>query len=259
MALNPRIVDWTGLTVWLVGASTGIGRATAALLHARGARVVVSARNVSALQTFVATHPGSRYEPLDVADAPAIQEVAARIQAQSPTGRIDMVVYCAGHYQAMRAQQFDLGEAMRHQQVNVVGALNVLAAVLPLLVAQGAGHLSLIGSVAGFRGLPKALAYGPTKAALNNLAECLYLDLHPAGIGVSVVNPGFVATPLTAGNDFEMPALLTPEQAAQAMVAGWQVGRFEIHFPKRFTWWLKFLRHLPYGWYFPAVSRITQG
>ncbi|MES2088591.1 MAG: SDR family NAD(P)-dependent oxidoreductase [Pseudomonadota bacterium] len=259
MALNPRIVDWTGLTVWLVGASTGIGRATAELLHARGARVVVSARNVSALQAFVAAHPGSRYEPLDVADAPAVQDVAARIQAQSPTGRIDMVVYCAGHYQAMRAQQFDLSEALRHQQVNVVGALNVLAAVLPRLVAQGAGHLSLIGSVAGFRGLPKALAYGPTKAALNNLAECLYLDLHPAGIGVSVVNPGFVATPLTAGNDFEMPALLTPEQAAQAMVAGWQAGRFEIHFPKRFTWWLKFLRHLPHGWYFPAVSRITQG
>jgi NAD(P)-dependent dehydrogenase (short-subunit alcohol dehydrogenase family) len=259
MALNPRITDWQDRTVWLVGASTGIGRATAALLHAKGARVIVSARNVAALQAFVAAHPGSGCEPLDVADATAVREVAQRLKAQSPTGRLDMVVYCAGHYQAMRAQDFDLAQALRHQQINYVGALNLLAAVLPILNNQGVGHLSLVGSVAGFRGLPKAMAYGPTKAALNNLAECLYLDLHPVGIGVSVINPGFVQTPLTAGNDFDMPALLTPEQAASEIVSGWQAGRFEIHFPWRFTLWLKLLRHLPHGWYFPAVSRITGG
>jgi len=182
---------------------------------------------------------------------------ALRIQARSPSGQLDLVVYCAGHYQAMRAQTFDLGEALRHQQVNYVGALHVLAATLPLLTRQGDGHLSLVGSVAGFRGLPKALAYGPTKAALNNLAECLYMDLHPLGIGVSVINPGFVKTPLTAGNDFEMPALLTPDQAAQEILAGWRAGRFEIHFPRRFTGWLKLLRHLPHAWYFPAIHRIT--
>jgi NAD(P)-dependent dehydrogenase (short-subunit alcohol dehydrogenase family) len=259
MTLNPRITDWRGRTVWLVGASTGIGRATAALLHAKGAHVVVSARNVQALQSFVAAHPGSGYEPLDVSNVAAVHEVAQRIRAQSPSGRLDLVVYCAGHYHSMRAQDFDLAQALRHQQINYVGALHVLDAVLPVLTSQGAGHLSLVGSVAGFRGLPKALAYGPTKAALNNLAECLYLDLHPAGIGVSIVNPGFVQTPLTADNDFDMPALLTPEQAAREIVSGWQAGRFEIHFPWRFTLWLKLLRHLPHGWYFPAVSRITGG
>lgn len=259
MALNPRITVWQGRTVWLIGASTGIGRATASLLHAQGARVIVSARQVPALQSFVAAHPGSGFEALDVSDAAAVHAAARRILSQSPSGRLDMVVYCAGHYQAMRAQEFDLAEALRHQQVNYVGALHVLDAVLPVLTRQGTGHLSLMGSVAGFRGLPKALAYGPTKAALNNLAECLYLDLHAAGIGVSIVNPGFVRTPLTAHNDFDMPALLTPEQAAREIVDGWQAGRFEIHFPKRFTLWLKLLRHLPHGWYFPAVSRITGG
>ncbi|RZI83800.1 MAG: SDR family NAD(P)-dependent oxidoreductase [Rubrivivax sp.] len=257
MALNPRITDWQGLTVWLVGASTGIGRATAALLHAKGARVVVSARHAPALKNFAAAHPGSVGEPLDVSDVQAVREVAERIVAGSPSGRLDMVVYCAGHYQAMGAPDFDLDQALRHQQVNYVGALNVLSAVLPVLQRQGQGHLSLVASVAGFRGLPKAMAYGPTKAALNNLAECLYLDLHPMGVGVSVINPGFVKTPLTAGNDFDMPALLTPEQAAHEMVTGWQAGRFEIHFPWRFTLWLKLLRHLPHSWYFAAVGRLT--
>ncbi|MGH6649151.1 SDR family NAD(P)-dependent oxidoreductase [Aquabacterium sp.] len=259
MALNPRITVWQGRTVWLIGASTGIGQATAALLHAKGAKVIVSARNVPALKAFVAAHPGSDFEALDVSDAAAVRDVAARIRAQLPSGRLDMVVYCAGHYQAMRAQTFDLSEALRHQQINYVGALHVLAATLPWLTEQGNGHLSLVASVAGFRGLPKALAYGPTKAALNNLAECLYMDLHPLGVGVSVVNPGFVRTALTAGNDFDMPALLTPEQAAREMVDGWQAGRFEVHFPRRFTGWLKLLRHLPHGWYFPAISRITGG
>jgi len=125
------------------------------------------------------------------------------------------------------------------------------------LLEQRAGHLSLVSSVAGYRGLPKSLAYGPTKAALINLAETLYLDLHPLGLGVSVVNPGFVETPLTAGNDFKMPALITPEQAAGEMVRGWERGAFEMNFPKRFTLWLKAMRHLSDGLYFAAIRRST--
>ncbi len=157
----------------------------------------------------------------------------------------------------MRAEGFDLDVALRHVQVNYVGALNLLDAVLPPLRRQRRGHLSLMASVAGYRGLPQSLAYGPTKAALINLAETLYLDLQPVGVGVSVVNPGFVDTPLTANNGFRMPALLTPEQAAREIVQGWERGAFEIHFPKRFTLWLKALRHLAYGPYFAAVRRST--
>ncbi|HEX5355846.1 MAG TPA: SDR family NAD(P)-dependent oxidoreductase [Aquabacterium sp.] len=257
MALNPRIHHWTGQTVWLVGASTGIGRATAARLHELGAQVIVSARNEVALRAFVLQHPGSEAVALDVVDMASVREAHERVMALSRTGTLDMVVYCAGHYKPMRAQDFDLAEALRHQRINYDGALHVLDAVLPTLLCQGSGHISLVASVAGFRGLPKALAYGPTKAALNSMAETLYLDLHAQGIGVSVINPGFVATPMTAHNDFTMPALLTPEQAAREMVAGWEMGRFEIHFPRRFTLWLKLLRHLPHCLYFPAVRRVT--
>ncbi len=257
MALNPRIRQWKGQQVWLVGASTGIGRATASALHALGAHVVVSARNQSALEQFVGEHPGASAIAFDATDADATQRAAASLLERH--GRIDLTMYCVGHYRAMQATSFDLAEALRHQQVNYVGALNWLAAVLPVLLRQaGRGtpaHLSLVSSVAGYRGLPQSLAYGPTKAALINLAETLYLDLARLGIGVSLINPGFVETPLTAQNRFHMPALLRPEQAAQAIIQGWQAGRFEIHFPKRFTLGLKALRWLPDSLYFAAVQR----
>lgn len=255
MALNPRITDWQGRVVWLVGASTGIGRATAAALHARGAQVIVSARNAGALKAFEASHPGSVGMALDVTDREAVSRAAQQIVLQH--GRIDLAFYCAGYYKAMRATQFDLDEAVRHQQVNYVGALYLLDAVLPVLLQQKSGHLSLVSSVAGYRGLPNSLAYGPTKAALINLAETLYLDLQPLGIGASVINPGFVETPLTAQNEFAMPALLTPEQAAEEILKGWAQGRFEIHFPKRFTLCLKALTHVSDALYFRAIRWST--
>jgi NAD(P)-dependent dehydrogenase (short-subunit alcohol dehydrogenase family) len=263
MSLNPRISQWPGRTVWLVGASSGIGLALAETLHALGACVIVSARSEAALNDFTARHPGSHALALDVTDRQAVQEAMSQVmtlvrQHGSALG-LDMVVYCAAHYKAQRATSFDLDDALRHQQINVGGALHVLDAVLPVFTQQRTGHLSLIASVAGYRGLPQSLAYGPTKAALINLAESLYLDLHPIGVGVSVINPGFVRTPLTAQNDFAMPAMLTPQEAAQAIVQGWSRGRFEIHFPRRFTMWLKLLRHLPHRWYFPAVRWVTGG
>ena len=258
MSLNPRIAQWQGRRAWLVGASSGIGRATASALHARGAKVVVSARSESALQSFVDLHPGSTALQLDAGCRADVDAAAARLLADGP---LDLVFYCAGHYRAMRATAFDLDEMLRHQQVNVTGALHVLGAVLPAMLEAARrgqpGHLSLISSVAGFRGLPNSLAYGPTKAALINLAETLYLDLHDTGIGMSVVNPGFVATPLTAGNDFTMPALISPEAAATSILRGWEQGDFDIHFPKRFTRVMKLLRLLPYSWYFPAIRRFT--
>jgi NAD(P)-dependent dehydrogenase (short-subunit alcohol dehydrogenase family) len=263
MALNPCIDTWAGKTVWLVGASTGIGRATASALHAAGARVIVSARGREALDRFVAEHARSDAIALDATDRDAMHDAAAHIVRVH--GRIDLAMYCAGTYKALRATAFDLDVALNHVQVNYVGALVMLDAVLPLMQAQAqsgaagssGGHISLVSSVAGYRGLPQSLAYGPTKAALINLAETLYLDLQPLGIGVSVINPGFVETPLTSQNQFRMPALISPQEAAREILRGWRRGQFEIHFPKRFTFWMNALRHLGYGSYFAAVRRST--
>ena len=252
MSLNPRLRDWQGRTAWLVGASTGIGRATASALHAAGARVIVSARQAALLNEFVALHPGSHALPLDVMDLPALRAAATEV------GPVDLCVYSAGYYRPMSATRFDLADARRHLDINYIGALNLLDALLPQLLLAGRGHLSLISSVAGYRGLPKALAYGPAKAALTHLAEALYLDLHPRGIGVSVIHPGFVSTPMTAQNDFRMPAEISAGQAARAMLAGWAAGEFEIHFPKRFTRFMKALRLLPDSLYFNLVSRTNR-
>jgi NAD(P)-dependent dehydrogenase (short-subunit alcohol dehydrogenase family) len=255
MPLNPRIEDWSGRCVWLVGASTGIGRATAERLHGLGARVVVSARKAHELQQFADAHPGSLALPLDATDRDAMRAAAATIVERH--GRIDLAMYCAGYYKPMRATDFDLDDALRHEQVNYVGALHLLDAVLPVMLRQRGGHLSLVSSVSGYRGLPQALAYGPTKAALINLAESLWIDLTDLGIGVSVVCPGYVETPLTAQNDYRMPGLISADEAARHIVQGWRDGRFELHFPKRFTRWLKLLSHFGPRLYFGAVRRAT--
>lgn len=251
--MNPPIRDWAGKRVWIVGGSTGIGRATAEALHARGAIVHVSARGEAALQALAQAMPGIATLPLDACDLDAMRAAAQRLTAQGP---LDLVLYCAGYYRALRATDFDLAEMRRHLDVNYGGALNLVDAVLPGLLARG-GHLSLMASVAGYRGLPNGLGYGPTKAALIHLAEVLHLDLRARGVGVSVINPGFVETPMTAQNRFRMPALLPPERAAAAIVQGWERGRFEIHFPARFTWTLKLLRLLPFSLYAPLVKRAT--
>ena len=262
MALNPRMADWRGRNVWLVGASSGIGRATASALHAQGAKVVVSARSAGALNAFTATHPGSFALALDVTDPLAVKAASSALAAQ---GTLDCVLYCAGHYHAMDATRIHMADLLQHNQINYLGALYLLDAVLPQLLAQPLnqhtgqrGHISLMGSVAGYRGLPNSLAYGPTKAALINLAETLYLDLQAQGVGVSLINPGFVDTPLTRQNQFKMPALITPEQAAQEILNGWARGEFEIHFPKRFTRWMKALQLLPYSAFFAATLRLKQ-
>lgn len=256
MSLNPRLRDWQGRRVWLVGASTGIGAALAEALHAAGARVAVTARSANRLGAFVATHPGCLAVVADVLDADSLRTAAA--QVQESFGALDLVCYCAGSYHPMRADAFDLASASAQWGTNYQGALNLLDAVLPMLLAQGRGHLSLVSSVAGYRGLPKALGYGPAKAALINLAEVLYLDLRPRGLGVSIIKPGFVATPMTAQNDFAMPALQTPAQAAAAILKGWGAGDFEIHFPKRFTRFVKLLKYLPDACYFALVRRTTR-
>jgi short-subunit dehydrogenase len=262
MALNPKQDNWRDKTVWLIGASTGIGRSTASALHALGARVIVSARNAKALDDFVIAHPGQTASglasavaiPLDTTQDGALQAAAQTIFKTSP---IDCAMYCAGTYKELRATEFNLQTMLEHQRINYLGALQMLDAVLPHFLARQSGHVCLVSSVAGYVGLPKSMAYGPTKAALTNLAETLYLDLREQNIGVSLICPGFVDTPLTAQNKFNMPALITPDQAAQEILKGWAKGEFEIHFPKRFTLWVKAIKMLPYRLYFPAIKKFT--
>lgn len=258
MSLNPRINDWRNKRVWLVGASSGIGAALAAALKNRGAVLALSARRASALDDLlIDAAPGSLALALDVTDANAVEQAAQRLFNEWQG--IDLVVWLAGTYAPMRAQSFDLTIARSTIEANIMGPLNGLAALLPRMITERRGGIALVSSVAGYRGLPKSLIYGPTKAAITNLAESLYLDLNPSGIGVWVINPGFVETPLTALNDFRMPALISPEAAAEAIVNGFASGRFEIDFPKRFTRTLKLMRSLPYRLYFAAVSRAVDG
>jgi short-subunit dehydrogenase len=259
--MNPRLADWSGQRVWLLGASTGIGAALAGLLLARGARVALSARRAERLVELAAAAGGGGgggrvlVLPCDAADETSLRAAWGAMLAA--WGGVDVALYVAGDYVPMRAWELDTAKARRMIDVNLVGAISFAACVVPQLLRQGNGQVGFVASVAGYRGLPKALIYGPTKAALINFAEALYLDLHPKGIGVRVINPGFVATPLTAQNDFAMPVLLTAEQAALATIAGFAGGAFEIHYPKRFTWVMKLLAHLPYRIYFPLVRLLS--
>ncbi len=257
MTFNPPIADWSARRCWIVGASTGIGAALAERLAARGACVALSARRREPLAEM-AQRFGERNAlvlPLDIRDAQAMAGAAQAIV--SAWGGIDLVVFMAGDYRAMRAWELDLEAARVMVETNLMGVFNGLAAVIPQMIRQEAGHVALVSSVAGYRGLPKSLVYGPTKAALINLAETLFLDLRPRGVGVSVVNPGFVKTPLTAHNDFKMPALISAEEAAKEIEAGLERGDFETHFPRRFTRLMRLMRLLPYQLYFPAIRRMT--
>ncbi len=254
-SMNPRIRDWHGKRVWVIGASTGIGAATAQLLLDKGARVALSARNAPALQAVAHNHAQALVLPLDVTSSGQVEQARDRLLAEWQG--VDLVLLVAGAYNEMRADCIDLDVVDRMLDLNLRAVFRCIAAVLPTLLAQREGGIGIVSSVAGYSGLPKALVYGPTKAALINLCESLYFDLRPQGVGVYLINPGFVATPATAQNDFAMPGLISAQRAAQEIVHGVERGRFHIHFPKRFTNWLRFARLLPYRLYFPLIHKVT--
>ena len=253
--MNPAIRDWSGKRVWVIGASTGIGAETARILLSKGARVALSARRKPELDRIAAGNSQALTVTADITDASTVLVARDAILAQWQT--IDLVLVVAGGYNEMRADQFDLAVANALLALNVGGVFNCLAAVLPMLIEQGAGGVGIVGSVAGYSGLPKALIYGATKGAIINLCESLYLDLRPRGIAVYLINPGFVDTPLTSKNEFKMPALMSAPDAGAALVKGIEHGDFHIHFPKRFTNVLRFARLLPYRWYFALIHRVT--
>lgn len=255
MALNTPIRDWLGRRVWIVGASSGIGAALAEALAGLGARLALSARDAGRLAEVAARCPGAIIVPMDVTRAEDHPRAAEAVR--QAFGAIDLAVFNAGTYRPMRAWELDSRELRATVATNLTGVMEGVAAVVPHMLTRRAGAIAVVASVAGYAGLPKAAIYGPTKAALINFAEVLYLDLAPRGIDVFLIDPGFVATPLTAQNDFRMPALIGAEEAARRIIAGFAHGRFEIHFPRRFTVAMKLLALLPRGLYFPLVRRMT--
>jgi short-subunit dehydrogenase len=230
--------------VWVTGASTGIGADICRQLAAEGVIVAASARNAEALK---ALGQNIHAYPLDVSNESAVADTFAKIEKSH--GQIDLIIAGAGTYTPASAADFQTKMFRQMYEVNYLGVVNMLAAVLPTFRARRAGHLSWIASVSGYRGLPKAAAYGPTKAALINLAESLEPELRRDGVKVSVINPGFVRTPMTSINDFEMPFLMEPADAARATIAGLAKGKFEIAYPTPFVAIMKFGRLLPYSIY----------
>lgn len=238
--------------VWLIGASEGIGAALAKKLAAEGARLVLSARQAEKLEALRATLPGSGHQvvPVDVCSLESVQAAWQALSASPP----DVVIYNAGTYTPMDAQKLDLAAVEAMLDVNLRGAFRVVGTILPTYLARNAGHMVLVGSVAGYRGLPSAIGYGASKAGILHLAENLKADLSDTNIKVQLVSPGFVKTRLTDQNNFRMPCIITPDQAAKHIAAGLTSKAFEIHFPKRFTYVLKLLRLLPHALYFRLVA-----
>ena len=253
MSLNPQLADWRDQRVWLIGASSGIGEATAKLLMARGARVALTSRSRDALTALADMH--ALVAPADVTDRASLQAAFNTICTRF--GGIDVAIINAGTHQPVRAWELDAEAAEKMVQVNLIGAMNVSALLAPYFTQRSSGRLAITASVAGYGGLPSGLVYGATKAALINFTETLYLDLAPRGVAIHLINPGFVKTPLTDLNDFKMPALIEADEAAREILFGIERGAFEIHFPKRFTRVMKLLNLLPYRAYFPLVHRIT--
>jgi NADP-dependent 3-hydroxy acid dehydrogenase YdfG len=252
------INSFSGKRVWIIGASSGIGEACAQALLSKGAKVALSSRRIERLEQIAraAKPEQTLILPVDVTQPQQIQTAYQSIM--QAWGGIDLLLFVSGMYVPLRADNFDINTAEQTIDANLLGPMRAVAAVLPNMLSEHAGHIAIVGSVAGYSGLPKALAYGPSKAGIINFCETLYYDLLPQGVSVHMISPGFVATEATAQNDFEMPALITADQAATEILSGIQKGEFDIHFPKRFSGFLKFLRILPYPLYFWIVRRFVK-
>lgn len=236
-------------TVWLTGASAGIGEALAKMMAQNGWQVYATARDKGALEALSGQVDGIIPMPGDVTDAQAMQAMAERI------GHIDLAVFNAGYYKPDPIADFTYAEFEKHVQVNLLGVGACVAACMPAMRAQGQGHIAITASVAGYHGLPKSLSYGPTKAALINFAESLAVEARGTGVKVQVINPGFVKTRLTDQNTFPMPFLMDTEQAAAHIMRGLDKGGFEIAFPWLFGRILRLIAGLPYALSIPLVAK----
>ncbi len=231
--------DFSGKTYWLIGASEGLGRALAQVLSSRGAKLILSSRNTERLESLCETLPDARTVPIDVTDLETVRGAVAAV------GEVDGLIYNAGAYEPMTSSEWDTETALAISDVNYSGAVRVLGETVPGLVRAGKGDITLIGSLAGYRGLPAAIGYGASKAALISLAETMRFDLAGTGVTVRIVNPGFIKTRLTEKNSFKMPMLMTPEDAASRVVRAMEKRRFRTDFPAPFSWAIRVLDFLP--------------
>ena len=239
------MTDWQGKRYWLVGASEGLGREVAFCLSRAGAEVIVSARSEDRLKDLVADLPGNAsYVTVDVTDRAAVEAAATEI------GDIDGVVYLAGVYWPMKAQEWDNEKADMMGEVNFLGASRVVGSVIKDMVAKNAGHIVLVGSLSGFRGLPGAIGYSSSKAGMMSLAESMQADLRTSPINVQLINPGFIKTRLTDKNDFNMPFIMSPEDAAKEVFEHMNTDHFKKSFPMYFSWVFRLSQFMPDWMYY---------
>ncbi len=247
-----------GKVVWITGASSGIGAEVARELARRGARVVATARGEEALAELAGEMPGIESRPGDITDPESIAGVVAGIVEAH--GHIDIALLNAGTYRPILPEEFSAELFRPHIEVNVMGTVNCVEAVLPHMRSRGEGRIAVVASVTGFASLPMASAYGATKAFLISMADSLRADLagERSGVEVTVVAPGFVTTGLTEQNDFEMPFVIEADEAALAIVDGLEAGRAEIAFPRRMSFVMKLIgRWLPGALRRAFVARIA--
>ena len=244
--------------IWVIGASSGIGEACTKAFIQAGAKVALSSRRAERLNALAQSAKSEQalVLPLDVTQEDQLDSAYHDILAA--WGGLDLLLFVSGVYTPLRADNFDFDVAQKTIDANLLGPMRAVGIVLPSMLQNHSGHIAIVGSVAGYSGLPKALAYGPSKAGIINFCETLYYDLLPQGVSVHMISPGFVATEATAQNDFEMPALITADEAAKEILTGIQAGEFDIHFPKRFSGFLKFLRILPYPLYFWVIRSFVK-
>lgn len=240
-SVTGAVTGIAGKTYWIVGASEGLGRALATRLVESGARVVLSARTVARLADLSEALGGARTVAVDVTDR---RSVVMAVAAAAP---FDGVVYCAGRYEPMTAADWDADEAEAICDVNFMGAMRVLGRVVPAMVRRGSGHVVLVGSLSAHRGLPGAIGYGASKAALMSLAETIQADTRGTRVKVQLANPGFIATRLTDKNAFRMPSIMTPDAAAQHIVKFMAGRRFRTDFPFPFAALFTLGKCLPLG------------
>lgn len=239
------MTNWAGKRYWIVGASEGLGREVAKKITAAGAHVIVSARSEDRLKSLVdEIGDAASFVTVDVSDLKAVEKAAAEV------GQIDGVVYLAGVYWPMKASEWDNEKADLMGQINYLGGSRVVGAVIGQMVDRDAGHIVLTGSLSGFRGLPGAIGYSASKAGLMALAESMQADLRKTGIRVQVINPGFIKTRLTEKNDFQMPFIMEPEDAAQVFFDHMDKGGFKRSFPTVFSWVFRTSQFMPDWMYY---------